>query len=50
MGESTITLAQLQESNLSGTTITVKKRDGTTTAFTLTLDDATNPVSITRAT
>ena len=40
----------LQETNVSGTTLTVKKLDGSTTAMTFTLDDATNPTSLTRAT
>ena len=35
---------------IAGTTLTVKKLDGSTTAATFTLDDATNPTSITRAT
>lgn len=35
---------------ISGTTLTVKKKDGATTAMTFTLDDATNPTSRTRAT
>lgn len=43
-------LALLQEKAASSTTLTVKKRDGTTSAMTFTLDDATNPSSITRAT
>jgi hypothetical protein len=43
-------IALLQEFSVSGTTLTVKKRDGSTTAFTCTLSDATNPTSITRAT
>lgn len=38
------------EKSVSGTTVTVKKPDGTTALFTLTLDDATSPASITRAT
>lgn len=37
------------EKAVSGTTMTVKKLDGSTTAFTLTLNDATNPTSLTRA-
>jgi len=41
---------RLTEFSISGTTITVKKLDGTTTAATLTLDDATSPTSSTRAT
>src|SRR3990172_8389571 len=40
----------LQERVVSGTTVTVKKLNGTTTAMTFTLDDATTPTSITRAT
>ncbi len=40
----------LTEFAISGTTITVKKRDGSTTAMTFTLDDGTNPTSRTRAT
>ena len=39
----------LNESSISGTTKTVKKLDGSTTAATFTLDDATTPTSITRA-
>ncbi len=38
------------EFSISGTTLTVKKLDGTTTAMTFTLDSATNPTSRTRAT
>jgi hypothetical protein len=38
------------ERAVSGTTCTVKKVDGSTSLFTLTLNDATNPTSITRAT
>lgn len=37
------------ERAVSGTTVTVKKPDGTTALFTLALDNATNPTSITRA-
>lgn len=40
----------LQERAVSGTTLTVKRLDGSTTAMTFTLDDATSPTSITRAT
>lgn len=40
----------MQERAISTTTMTIKKLDGTTTAMTFTLDDATNPTSITRAT
>lgn len=39
----------LQEKAISGTTLTVKKLDGTTTAMTFTLNDATQPTSVTRA-
>ena len=39
----------LTEMSIAGTTMTVKKLDGTTTAATFTLDDATTPTSITRA-
>ena len=35
---------------ISGTTLTIKEVDGTTTAATFTLDDGTNPTSLTRAT
>lgn len=40
----------LTEFAISGTTITVKQLDGSTTAMTFTLDDGTNPTSRTRAT
>ena len=40
----------LAEFAISGVTITAKKLDGSTTAMTFTLDDATNPTSRTRAT
>lgn len=40
----------LTEFSISSTTLTVKKLDGTTTAFTLTLNDASAPTAITRAT
>lgn len=42
-------LQLLSEFAISGTTMTVKKVDGSTSLLTLTLDDATNPTSITRA-
>lgn len=53
----TMTLAQAcymllavgAEFSISGTTLTCKKVDGSTTAMTFTLDDATNPTSRTRA-
>lgn len=38
------------EKNISGTTLTVKKIDGSTTAMTFTLDSATAPAAITRST
>lgn len=40
----------LQERSTATTTVTVKRIDGSTTAMTFTLDDATTPTSITRAT
>lgn len=40
----------LNERSVSGTTVTIKKVDGSTSLYTLTLDDATTPTSITRAT
>lgn len=39
----------LGERSVSGTTVTVKKEDGSTTSMTFTLNDATSPTSITRA-
>jgi len=42
--------ALLSEKSISGTTLTAKKLDGTTTAGTFTLNDATTPTAITRAT
>jgi hypothetical protein len=45
-----VLLAHMEERSISGTTMTIKKRDGTTTAETLTLDSATAPTSISRAT
>ena len=44
------TLGHLGESSISGTTKTVKKFDGSTSAATYTLNDATTPTAITRAT
>jgi hypothetical protein len=41
---------QLGDFAISGTTLTVKKIDGSTTAATFTLNDATTPTSVTRAT
>ena len=43
-------LQMLTEFAISSTTMTVKKVDGSTTLITLTLDDDTNPTSLTRAT
>lgn len=40
----------LLERSVSGTTLTIYKPDGTTALFTATLDDATSPSAITRAT
>ena len=39
----------LGDFSITGTTVTVKEVDGTTTAATFTLDDGTNPTSTTRA-
>ena len=36
--------------SVSGTTLTLKKLDGSTTAATFTLNDGTNPTSLTRST
>ena len=40
----------MMERSVSGTTVTVKKVDGSTSLLTLTLNDGTDPTSITRAT
>lgn len=40
----------LTEMNIVGTTVTVKKLDGATTAYTLTINNATNPTAISRTT
>ena len=45
-----LTQQHLTEFAISGTTVTTKKVDGTTTAATFTLDSSTTPTSITRAT
>lgn len=45
-----LTLQHLQQKSVSGTTVTIKKLDKSTTAATYTLDSATDPTSITRAT
>jgi len=51
IGQAVYALIQfLSERAISGTTMTVKKVDGTTALMTFTLNDATNPTSITRAT
>lgn len=42
--------ALLAENSVASTTVTTKKIDGSTTAATYTLDDATSPTSITRTT
>lgn len=42
-------LQRLTDFSIVGTSLTVKKLDGSTTAFTLTLDDATAPTSSTRS-
>jgi hypothetical protein len=38
----------LLDKDVSGTTLTVRRLDGTTSAFTLTLNDGTNPTDINR--
>lgn len=45
-----MTQQAVTEASISGTTLTVKKLDGTTAAATFTLNDATSPTSRTRAT
>jgi hypothetical protein len=51
MAQGVLLLTRLMmEKVVSGTTVTVRKENGTDPALTLTLDDATNPTSITRAT
>lgn len=45
-----VLVAHLEEASISGTTKTIKKRDQSTTAETLTLNSATAPTSVTRAT
>lgn len=42
-------LALLSEFSIAGTTITVKRMDGATTALTLSLDSATTPTAVNRA-
>jgi hypothetical protein len=41
-------VASIMERNVSGTTVTFKKRDGSTTAFTAGLDSGSQPTTITR--
>jgi hypothetical protein len=43
-------LQRLCDASLSGTTLTIKKLDGNTTAATLTTDDDTTPTSVSRST
>jgi hypothetical protein len=43
-----VIMQMLTEMSISGTTVTIKKLDGSTTAFTLMTNDATSPTSITR--
>lgn len=45
-----VMMQMMTEISFSSTTATVKKLDGSTTAFTLTINDASTPTSITRAT
>lgn len=45
-----VIMQMLTEMSISGTTMTVKKLDGSTTALTLTLNSSTEPTSVTRAT
>lgn len=45
-----MTVQYLLERAVVGTTVTVKKADGTTALMTLTLDQSANPTSVTRAT
>lgn len=45
-----LTVALLSEFSIAGVTLTAKKLDGSTTAGTFTLNDATTPTAITRAT
>ena len=44
------TVQQAGQASVSGTTETVKKRDGATTAKTFTINDATNPTAISETT
>lgn len=45
-----MTLAMLSEFSITGTTLTAKRLDGSTTAGTFTLNDSVSPTGITRAT
>jgi len=45
-----VIMQRLTEFAIAGVTLTAKKLDGVTTAFTLTFDDATDATSSTRAT
>ncbi len=45
-----LTMQRLYDFAISGTTITVKRIDGSTTAATITIDSATTPTSSARAT
>lgn len=42
-------LSMLQEKSITTTTVTTKKRDGSTSAMTFTLNDPSSPTAITRA-
>ncbi len=44
-----VIMQMLTEMSITGTTMTVKKLDGSTTALTLTLNDASTPTSVTRS-
>lgn len=49
IAQAVLMIAQfLMERSVSGTTVTVRKPDGSTSAMTFTLNDATSPTSITR--
>lgn len=51
LGNAVYELVQRQQAaEVDGTTVTIHERDGTTEAMTLTMDDATNPTSVSRAT
>jgi len=44
-----LVMQMLTEMSISGTTMTIKKLDGTTTALTLTLNDSSAPTAVTRS-